>query len=78
MPEETIQPVDTAPQGSTRKRAKDRMKRVSQELRRAALIVSDCHQVYAPREKELGEAFAHLISIIAMAEEFTSDIKSHL
>ncbi len=70
--------IDTAPQGSTRKRAKERMKRVSQELRRAALITSDVHQVYAPREKILGEALTNLIALLAMCETFAADINSHI
>ena len=73
-----IPQVPTAPQGSTRKRAIQRMTRVSTEMRRAGLILSDVHQVYAPREKALGEAVAQLISIIAMAEEMADDIKSHI
>ena len=69
---------DPAPQGSTRKRAIQRMTRVSTEMRRAGLILSDVHQVYAPREKALGEAVAQLIKIIAMAEEMADDIRSHI
>ncbi len=70
--------IDTAPQGSTRKRALSRMKNVSTELRRAALILSDVHMVYGPREPVLGEALANLIKIVSMAEEMTNDIRSHI
>lgn len=73
-----IPQVDPAPQGSTRKRAHERMKRVSTEMRRGGLILSDVHQVYAPREKALGEALAQLIKIVAMAEEMADDIRSHM
>jgi len=70
--------VDTAPQGNTRKRAKGRLDRASQELRRACLIVSDVHQVYAPREPQYGEALKNLITIISMAETMAKDINNHL
>lgn len=70
--------VEQAPAGSTRKRAIQRLTRVTQELRRAGLILSDVHSVYAPREKALGEACAQLIKIIAMAEEMNDDIKKHI
>jgi len=70
--------VDTAPQGSTRKRAKERMKRVARQLRTANLILSDVHSVYEPREKVLGEALTNIIKVIAMAEEMVEDIDSHI
>jgi len=69
--------VDTAPQGSTRKRAKERLERVSKNLRTACLILSDVHQVYAPREKALGLACSELIKIVSMAEQMTIDLRSH-
>lgn len=69
--------VDTAPQGSTRHRAKERLNRVSKNLRTACLILSDVHSVYAPREKALGVACGELIKIISMAEEMTDDLRSH-
>jgi len=70
--------TDPAPQGSTRKRAKARMKNVSTELRKAALILSDVHQVYLPREPVLGEALENIIKVVAMAEEMVKDINSHI
>ncbi len=78
MVDETTQTEDPAPQGSTRKRAKERMKRVAQNLRRANLILGDVHSVYEPREKMLGEALTNIITIVAMAEEMVEDIDRHI
>lgn len=69
--------MNEAPQGSTRKRARERLERVSKNLRTACLILSDVHSVYAPREKALGIACGELIKIITMAEEMTIDLRSH-
>ena len=68
---------ETAPEGSTRKRARQRLDRVAKNLRTACLILSDVHAVYAPREKALGEGCAELIKIISMAEEMSDDLRSH-
>jgi len=64
-------------QGQTRKRARTRLDSVSKELRRACLIMSDVHQVYAPREEVIGKACAELIKIISMTEEMVKDLRSH-
>ena len=77
MVNEITKGMDTAPQGSTRKRAKERMKRVATNLRSANMIL-DVQMVYAPREKVLGEALKNIIAIVAMAEELTKDINSHI
>ncbi len=78
MADEEKKPDDPAPQGSTRKRAKERMRRVAQELRRACLILGDVHSVYEPREKIIGEALKNIIQVVSMAEEMVEDINSHI